>query len=207
MRINPLLDTPRMYTEYRDEDTTRPDDGALQVEEFVARACAGDPAARQQLCARTLPTLRRWASRCRECGIHDADDLVQSAFLRALDRLGEFEVRGNGSFLAYLRQIVLNEARREWRRQRVRGEMVEIDERLSEGGDPVVEAMLGDERERAYAGALRRLNPRQRKHLSLRVEHGMSFGEIAGATGGSIDGARMIVARALRALSSRLAAA
>jgi len=196
-----------MYTEYGDGETTGPDDGALQVEEFVAGARAGDPVARQQLCGRTLPALRRWASRCKACGIHDADDLVQNAFLRALNKLDEFEVRGNGSFLAYLRQIVLNEARREWRRQRVRGESVEIDDGFSEGGDPVVEALLGDERERTYAGALRRLNSRQRTHLSLRVEHGMSFGEIAGATGSSVDGARMIVARALRTLGSRLAAA
>jgi RNA polymerase sigma-70 factor (ECF subfamily) len=205
MRVNPLLDKWRMFTEY--EDASGPASGTVPVEEFVARARAGDSVARQQLCHRTLPALRRWASRCRECGIHDADDLVQNAFLRALDRLDEFEVRGNGSFLAYLRQIVVNDARREWRRQRTRGETVEIDEGLSEGGDPVVEAVLGDERERAYAGALRRLNPRQRKHISLRVECGMSFGEIAGATGGSVDGARMIVTRALRTLSLQLAMA
>ena len=196
-----------MYTEYPDGDPAGPQDDSVQVEQFVAGARAGDPIARQQLCGRTLPALRRWALRCQACGIHDADDLVQNAFLRALNRLDEFEVRGNGSFLAYLRQIVLNEARREWRRQRTRGETVEIDEGFSDGGDPVIEALLGDERERTYAGALRRLNPRQRTHLSLRVEHGMSFGEIAGATGSSVDGARMIVARALRTLSSRLAAA
>jgi RNA polymerase sigma-70 factor (ECF subfamily) len=196
-----------MYTEYRSAKATQPEDGAVEVEEFVLGARAGDPVARQQLCGRTLPALRRWASRCKACGIQDADDLVQNAFLRALNRLDEFEGRGNGSFLAYLRQILLNEARREWRRQRARGETVELDEGFSEGGDPVIEAVLGDERERVYVGALRRLNSRQRAHLSLRVEHGMSFGEIACATGGSVDGARMIVARALRTLSSRLAAA
>jgi RNA polymerase sigma factor (sigma-70 family) len=195
-----------MFIEYENAETTSgPEDGAVQVEELVAGARAGDPVARQQLCSRTLPALRRWASRCRDCGIHEADDLVQNAFLRVLNRLEEFEVRGNGSFLAYLRQIVLNEARREWRRQRTRGEAVEIDEALSEGGDPVIEAVLGDERERAYASALRRLNSRQRAHISLRIEHGMSFGEIAGATGSSVDGARMIVTRALRTLSLQLA--
>jgi len=196
-----------MHTDHLSEETQRSADAAPHVEEFVAGARAGDPVARQQLCGRTLPTLRRWAARCKACGIHDADDLVQNAFLRALNRLDEFEVRGTGSFLAYLRQILLNEARREWRRQRCRGETVEIDEGFSEGGDPVIEAVLGDERERAYVSAMRKLNPRQRTHLSLRVEHGMSFGEIAGATGGSVDGARMIVARALRTLSSRLAVA
>jgi DNA-directed RNA polymerase specialized sigma24 family protein len=51
---------------------------------------------------------------------------------------------------------------------------------------------------------LRALNARQRRHVRLRVEHGMSFGEIAAATGGSEDGARMIVARAVRVLSAHL---
>ena len=161
------------------------------------------------LCARFQPLLGRWA-RCRLAqagiGAHDADDLVQATLLRALRGGESFEMRGEASLLAWLRQILLNELRSELRRRRCRGETVAIDENLPADGDPVA-ATLAHERERAYASALRALNPRQRRHVALRVEHGMSFDEIASATGGSIDGARMVVARALRTLATQLAPA
>lgn len=176
-----------------------------------ARRRAGqrwDHAARQRLYVACLPALRRWAlRRVASCGIHDADDLVQIALLRALRHLDEFEVRGSGSFLAYLRQIVLNEARREWRRQRQRGEAVEIDESVCIDQDPVIDALISQQRNLSYTRALRHLNHRQRAHLALRVEHGMTFDEISRQIGGSADGARMIVARAMRTMSIHLAAA
>lgn len=173
-------------------------------------ASRGDRGARQSLYAHCLPALRRWAQRClpRGCGgINDADDLVQIAFLRALNHLGDFEVRSDTCFLAYLRQILLNEVRSELRKQRCRGTAIECDDLLATEGDPVVEQMLGQEREYAYAGALRRLTPHQRKHVALRIEFGMSFREIATQVGGSTDGARMTVVRALRTMSEHLAPA
>lgn len=167
-----------------------------------------DHATHQHLYATCLPALRRWTQRrFARCDMHDADDLVQTALLRALRRIDAFEARGDGSFLAYLRQIVFNEVRRQNQRQRQRGEAVAIDESLHEACDPVLDAMLEHERSHCYARALRQLNRRQRMHLALRVEHGMSFEEIAREVGGSADGARMIVTRALRAMSTRLAAA
>ncbi|HST27212.1 MAG TPA: sigma-70 family RNA polymerase sigma factor, partial [Rudaea sp.] len=114
------------------------------------------------------------------------------------------EMRGEAALLGWLRRILLNEVRDELRRRRSRGEVVAIDASLAADGDPVG-AVLAHERARAYASALRALNARQRRCVRLRVEHGMSFGEIAAATGGSEDGARMIVARALRSLERQLA--
>ena len=158
------------------------------------------------LCARYQPLLRGWA-RCwlaqAGMGSPEADDLVQATLLRALHHAERFEMRGEASLLAWLRQILLNELRSEQRRRRCRGETIAIDENLVADGDPVA-ATLAHERERAYARALRALNARQRRHVALRVEHGMSFDEIAAATGGSIDGARMVVARALRTLATQL---
>ena len=171
--------------------------------------CTDHASNHADLCARFQPLLRRWA-RCwlAEAGIgtHDADDLVQATLLRALHGAETFEMRGEASLLAWLRQIQLNELRSELRRRRCRGETVAVDENLVADGDPVT-GTLAHERERAYAGALRALTPRQRRHVPLRVEQGMRFHEIAAATGGSIDGARMIVARALRTLGTRLAPA
>jgi len=173
-------------------------------------ACAGDRAARQALCAYYLPLLRRWAQRWLprdRPGLNDADDLVQIAMLRSLSRLREFEVRSDAGFAAYLRQILLNEVRAELRRHSRRGETVEIDENLAVEGDPVVEQALAHERERAFRRALQHLDRRQREHVALRMEAGLSFGEIAQRVGGNADSARMIVARALRTLNARLAAA
>jgi RNA polymerase sigma factor (sigma-70 family) len=159
------------------------------------------------LCVRFRPLLARWARYCLARaggGALDADDLVQAALLRALRGIDAFEMRGEAALLGWLRRILLNEVRDEMRRRRGRGESVAIDVNLAADGDPVG-AVLAHERAHAYASALRALSARQRRHVRLRVEHGLSFGEIAAATGGSEDSARMIVARALRSLERRLA--
>ena len=178
-------------------------------EHLLEAARSGDHAARQTLYAHCLPTLRRWAQRClsrERRGINDADDLVQIVLMRALNRLPDLEARGADSFLAYLHQILRNEIRSDLRKQRRRGEAVEIDDTIATDDDPVVAQVLGDEREQAYTCALRKLNPRQQEHIALRVELGMSFREIAARVGGSADGARMTVTRGLRAMTEHLAA-
>src|SRR5690242_6647121 len=74
-------------------------DGAL-----VRAARGGDRLARHALCARYLAALRRWARRWLPRtgdGVNDADDLVQTALLRALNRLDDFEFRSDAGFLAY----------------------------------------------------------------------------------------------------------
>jgi RNA polymerase sigma factor (sigma-70 family) len=167
-----------------------------------------DRDARERLYANCLPILRRWArQRFASCGIHDADDLVQIALLRTLQRLDEIDVRGSGGLLAYLRQIVINEVRSEWRRQVRLGEQSVANESWAADDDPVFNAALSHERDRTWVNALSRLSGYQRAHLSLRVEHGMSFAEIAREIGSSTDAARMVVARATRVLNAQIAAA
>lgn len=182
----------------------------LPDEALLHAARSGDRAAQQDLYARCLPLMRRWARGWlprTHRGLNDADDLVQNAMLRTWHRLAAFEVRGASSFLAYLHQVLLNEVRAELRRCGRQGISVECDETLPCAGDSPVDQVLQRERESAYASALRSLSGRQRRHIELRVEHGMSFGEIAALTGGSKDGARMMVARALRSLSQCMAVA
>ena len=195
--------TPQPEGDIDADSATQPDD------ELLRAARAGDRNARQRLCSRCLPLLRSWARRWlprAHAGINDADDLVQIVLLRALNRFDEFEVRGTASFLAYLRQILLNEVRAELRKQRRRGEALEFDEGQAPSRDPVLDLLLGHERECAYLAALRRLSDCQRRHLALRIDGGLSFSEIAACTGNSEDGARMRVARALRAISRQVGA-
>ncbi len=180
------------------------------ISDLLEAARSGDPDARQALCARCLPQLRSWARKCvrrDRCGIQDADDLVQITMLRVLDRIGTFQAYGNGGFVAYLRQILINEFRGELRRQRGRGEAVEFTDCYTTDDDPVIDHLLDFERQQAFLAALSKLKPRQQRHIALRIEHGLSFREIAGEVGGSADSARMIVTRAVRAMGEHLTAA
>jgi len=90
---------------------------------LIRRIRDGDSVARDTLLKRYLPALRRWAhgrlpASARD--LSDTDDLVQVTLMRALNNIDEFDARHTGSFLAYLRQILLNQVRDELRRQQRR---------------------------------------------------------------------------------------
>lgn len=171
----------------------------------------GDRDAEQRLYERFLPSLRRWAhGRMPRAlrDISDTDDLVQVTLLRALRHLGEFESSGSGSFLAYLRQILLNEVRAELRKPRRRDDSIDIDSCVSgDGGDSVVENLVGHERLRAYETALGRLERRQQELVVMRLEFGMPHVEIALETGSTPDAVRVALARALKAMTRHIAVA
>src|SRR6185295_9700858 len=103
-----------------------PPDAAPPLDSTAAlleRLRAGDDAARERLFQRVLPVLTRWAHRRLPAHARDlaeTDDLVQVALSRALGRIAEFDARGEGAFLAYLRQILMNLVRDEVRRTRSR---------------------------------------------------------------------------------------
>jgi RNA polymerase sigma-70 factor (ECF subfamily) len=169
--------------------------------DLLARLRGGDTAARDQLVARYLPVLRRWAhGRLPQYarGLVDTDDLVQVTLLRAVDHLGEFEPRHEGAFLAYLRRILINSVRDEIRRA-MRGPGREtISEELPDELPSAVEQAIGREAMEAYEAALAALPEAQQEAVILRVEFGYSYPEIAAALGRpSANAVRMMVARAL----------
>lgn len=179
-----------------------PDGKVDSTAALLGRIRAGDSAARERLFARCLPRLQLWAHRRlprRARDIADTDDLVQVALLRAFHRVDGFEARREGSFLAYLRTILLNAVRDELRRSARRPDVTELDDDLMEDGGPsVLDEVIGRDRVRQYEAALERLTDEQREAVILRVEFGMGFREIAEAMGKSnADAARMTVARAL----------
>jgi RNA polymerase sigma factor (sigma-70 family) len=161
----------------------------------------GEHAAREQLVARYLPVLRRWAhGRLPQYAraLADTDDLVQVTLLRALDHLTNFEPRHEGAFLAYLRRILLNAVRDEIRRAARGPGMVELPESLASDAPSVVEQAVGHEAMEAYEAALSKLPERQQEAVILRVEFGFSYPEIAAALGHSSSNAvRMMVSRSL----------
>ena len=180
----------------------------LETVELVRRIRTGDGDAREMLFRRYLPLLRRWAhgrlpTYARDQG--DTDDLVQVTLLRALNRIEDFDVRHPGSFLAYLRQILLNEVRGEVRRMSRMPSRDAMPENIVETDVPtVLEQLVGAERLQAYQNALAELPRRQQEILVMRLEFGMTYPEIAVELGANADAVRIMATRAAAELARRL---
>lgn len=176
--------------------------------EWIRRAREGDSRAAERLFERYLPVLRRWAAGrlppwARE---HvDTDDLIQDTLLKTLRNLESFAPRHEGALAAYLRQAVDNRIRDEVRKVlgRPRREGVR-DDHPDESASPL-EAAVGSEALRRYEAALCRLSDEERDLILARVEMGLTYDEVANATGRpSADAARMAVGRALVRLAREM---
>jgi len=182
---------------------------AQPTDELLRHIRAGSSAAQQVLYQRCLPLLQRWAHGRLPRGardVADTDDLVQVSLMRALKHLGQVQSDSSGGFLAYLRQILLNEVRGEMRKHRVRGEQIDVTTlELADEQDSAIEQLVGRDRMRAYESALASLNQRQQELIMMRLEFGMSFPEIALETGSEPDAVRMMITRALKSLTDRIA--
>src|SRR5262245_23406265 len=191
-----------------EESTPPPNDGNASPSAtavLLSRARTGDTTAKEELFARFLPVLRRWAHRrlpLRARDLAETSDLVQITLLRSLNRLDQFESYGEGAFLGYLRHILLNVVREEIRRSSRRGPHQRLEDTLASPLSSVVEQVVGMERMDRYQRGLAMLNEEQQHAVILRVEFGYTYAQIAEALGKpSPDAARMMVARAFAALA------
>ena len=178
-----------------------PDSDTESTFALLDRARTGDRAALEQLFARHLKPLQRWASGrlpkwARE--IIDTDDLVQDTLLQTFKRIEAFEPRRVGALHAYLRQAVLNRIRDELRRNRRHPEAVDLNGMEHDPGQSPLERAIGREAVERYEVALDRLAPQEREAIIARVELGYSYEELAQALGKpSPDAARKTAQRAL----------
>jgi RNA polymerase sigma-70 factor (ECF subfamily) len=182
-----------------------PPDATTQL---LERARLGDRAALEDLFARHIPLLRRWATGrlprwARD--IADTQDLVQETVLQVFKRVDAFEPRGEGALQAYLRQAVMNRIRNELRR-RSRHPVAEIlDSQVVSDRTSPLDAAIREERRDRYETALSQLTEQERNLIVARVEIGLSYEEIADLTGKpSKNAARMATARALMRLAEEL---
>ena len=168
---------------------------------LLARARAGDEQALNDLFARYIPTLRRWASgRLPHWArnLADTPDLVQETLIQVFRKIEGFEHRGEGALQAYLRQAVMNRIRNEVRAAQHRPEVVGLDEELLDDGLSPLETAIGVEAVERYEAALQRLRDDERELIVARIELGLTYPELATATGKPTpDAARMAVTRAL----------
>src|SRR5712671_6028856 len=91
-----------------------PRSGSETSLDMLRRAQSGDAEALNQLLARYLPRLKRWATGrlpAHARGMADTQDLVQETVSRAFRKIDGIEIRGEGSLQAYLRQVLLNQIR------------------------------------------------------------------------------------------------
>ena len=188
------------------------EDGAIALNSTAAlirTARDGDAEARHALLKRFLPLLLRWSHgrlpiTLRD--VNDTEDFVQIALIKALNQLGTFRSDRPGSFLIYLRRILLNQMRDELRRRRARPRTVELDDSVQEVAavETHIERAIGAEKFSAYQAAVGKLAKRQQELVIMRLEFGLSYPEIAAEVGGTPDAARVMVTRAVAKLALEL---
>lgn len=177
---------------------------------IVERLKAGDSCAVNDLVHRCLPPLGRWAhgrlpGYARD--LRETQDIVQECMIDTLKRVPHIDVQKTGALHHYLRRAVSNRIRTEIQRARRRPERVEFDsERLEADRSPSpLDALIGRERVSRYRAAVNSLELSDRELISGRLEKGMSFKQLAAATGKpSADAARMATARAAERLKAAL---
>jgi RNA polymerase sigma factor (sigma-70 family) len=168
---------------------------------LIDRARNGDRHALEQLFARHLKPLQRWASGrlprwARD--LADTDDLVQDTLLQTFKRIEGFEPRRVGALQAYLRQAVLNRIRDELRRKGRQPDATALDGLELDRAESPLEQAIGQEAVERYERALEQLTPPDREAIIGRVEMGYSYEELAEALGKPTpDAARKAAQRAL----------
>ena len=175
---------------------------------LLTRAKTGDSQALDDLAARYLPLLTRWARGRLPPGardLADTSDLVQETLVQVFKKIEGFEYRGVGAFQAYLRQAVMNRIRNELRRAGRQPPREELDEKQADDRPSPLEEAIGSEMVELYEAALQRLSPKERELIIARVELGLTYAEVAEALNmPSADAARMAVGRALVRLAEEM---
>jgi RNA polymerase sigma-70 factor, ECF subfamily len=168
---------------------------------LLLRARQGDEVARNELCARYLPRLRRWAHGrlpvwARE---HlDTEDIVQDTLMRSVRRIDTFTPQHEGAFCAYVCQALRNRLRDALRRasRRPSGPPPSPDEPAPDPSP--LEQAVGRQLLSRYDAALLRLRESDRELVVARVELGLDYAEIAELCGKpTLAAVRVAVSRAI----------
>ena len=193
------MNRPR-HQEYEREPPFSP----AETVELVQRAKAGEALALDQLVTRVLPRIQRWAHGRLPRGARnmlDTGDIVQEVLVNSLRHLENFEPRGPGAFLSYLRRGLVNRLEDERRKLACRPVPAEMpDDVVATGASPLEQALSG-ERHARYESALAGLEEAERAAIIGRFEWGYSYAELAIVLAKPTDGAaRQSVLRAVQRL-------
>ena len=176
---------------------------------LIERARKGDDRALNDLCARYLPRLQRWAHGRLPGWARDAldtHDLVQETLTHAARRIQSFEPRHKAAFQSYLREALLNRIRDQIRRAARRPPADPLDSGRPSAETSPLENAIGQQALERYEAALQRLRPVDRDAIILRVELGCPLAEVAEALNKpSAAAAHVAVSRALVRLAKEMA--
>jgi RNA polymerase sigma-70 factor, ECF subfamily len=175
---------------------------------LLLRAQQGDERARNELCARYLPRLRRWAhgrlpgwARDHQ----DTEDIVQDTLLNSIRRIDTFAPRHEQAFCAYLCQAIRNRVSDAVRRASRRPASEELSSESATADPSPFELAVGRETAARYDNALQRLSESDRELIIARVELGLDYSEITALAGkSSIGTTRVAVSRALLRLAGAM---
>ena len=169
--------------------------------ELVERVKGGDASAYDALVRRHLAHATRIARRLLG-NVEDAEDLVQEAFMRALDRLGSFDA--TRPFAPWFYKLLINAGINARKARTLRAVEPERGDAPSRGASPLELTERKEIRER-FAAALAALPPRQRLVVSMFEVDGRSTTEIAASLGISPETVRWHHHQARRTLRGALA--
>jgi RNA polymerase sigma factor (sigma-70 family) len=176
--------------------------GAHTTAVLLQQLRGGDHQARAQLVLRLQPLLARFAhGRLPRLLRHEQDtlDLVQSTWLKVLDKLDHIECTGAGTFFSYLRTVLLNSLREALRRKLhgpfQQGAIADVQIQLPAANTDPADWL-------AYEQLLDTLEAEYCALIIMRFEFGMSFVEIAEELHESADGVRMKLNRAIQRMAN-----
>ena len=175
---------------------------------LLVRARAGDERARNELCARYLPRLRRWAHGRLPIWVRDhldTEDIVQDTLMQSVRRLEAFTPEHERAFCAYLCQALRNRLHDVVRRASRRPTGGPLPLTAEAPGPSPLEQAVGAETLHAYERALQRLRESDRELVVARVELDLDYREIADLHGKPSEAAaRVAVGRALLRLADEM---
>ena len=144
----------------------------------------------------------------------ESRDILQSTLLKSFDRLAQFEGSDGATLMAWLMRIAENEIRDQVDYQHRGRRNVDAAVPLDAGGIDIaakvrsaLSAAVAHEEAERLGAALEALDPDHREVIVLRKLEELSFREVAARMGRSEDACRMLLARAMVALTLQLRAA
>jgi RNA polymerase sigma-70 factor (ECF subfamily) len=181
--------------------------------DLLARAKAGSPDALNVLyarvAARLLTYIRLRLGRELRARL-ESRDILQATLLKSYQKLGDFRGTETRSLMAWLARIAEHEIRdsadhlHRQRRDAARETPLDEDAPVPAITRSALSRVILDEETRRIEEAIERLSPDHRNVILLRKFEELSFGEIAQRTGRSEDACRMLLARAMTALTLEL---
>ncbi|MCK9375558.1 MAG: sigma-70 family RNA polymerase sigma factor [Syntrophobacterales bacterium] len=170
-------------------------------DQLVARAQEGDLPAFEELVKKYQREVYGLACRM-VSDAEEAKDLTQQALLQAFVHIRSF--RRDAQFRTWLFRIAINQCYNYLKSRKKFGDTVDSDEANLVGeGCPQEDLEIKDDRRRLYE-ALENLPAKQRAVITLKVEQGLSYQEIAQVLGGTAGAARVNYCQALKTLKKLL---